>query len=189
MLSSRRRPPESELALEFTRVRDIEYIASARVVLAIARRRGRPVTLRGFCEQHVRLLPYLGIDIDGLARCEPAPEQGMSRCRSTASAFTTSISGCASRRSGAVDPMPDPMEIIHLRREVKTALELAVVALAPEAVVDRLAAAAGVLEAVAELPTEAAPLVALVPRTIQRARAALQEWHEWHDRRAPEGTA
>lgn len=85
--------------------------------------------------------------------------------------------------------MPDPMEIIHLRREVKTALELAVVALAPEAVVDRLAAAAGVLEAVAELPTEAAPLVALVPRTIQRARAALQEWHEWHDRRAPEGTA
>ncbi len=85
--------------------------------------------------------------------------------------------------------MRDPIELVHLRREVKTALELAVVALAPDAVLDRLAVAAGLLEAVSELPVDAAPLVALVPRTIQRARAALREWHEWYERHAPEGAA
>ncbi len=68
-------PPESELVLDFSRVGDVEYIALATVVLALARRRGRKVALRGVCEQHVRLLRYLGIDIDRLARREGASGQ------------------------------------------------------------------------------------------------------------------
>lgn len=72
-------PPESELVLDFSRVRDVEYIALVTVVLAIARRRGRRVALRGLCEQHVRLLRYLGIDVDRLARREERPLEGAER--------------------------------------------------------------------------------------------------------------
>jgi hypothetical protein len=61
-------PPETELVLDFSRVRDLEYMALATVIVAIARRRDRPVALRGLCDQHLRVLRYLGIDIDWLAR-------------------------------------------------------------------------------------------------------------------------
>jgi hypothetical protein len=49
-----------------------------------------------------------------------------------------------------------PMDFSHLRREARTALELAIVALAPSALVDRLATAAGLLEALVELPKDSA---------------------------------
>jgi hypothetical protein len=72
------------------------------------------------------------------------------------------------------------MDLSHLRRESRTALELAVVAMAPSDLVDRLATAAGLLEALVELPTNSAPVVAIVPRVTTRARSALEDWQKWH---------
>ena len=66
--------------------------------------------------------------------------------------------------------MRTPLERRHLRREVKTALELAIVALAPAELLDELASVAGMLEAVSELPEDSPPALALLPRTIERAR-------------------
>jgi hypothetical protein len=60
----------------------------------------------------------------------------------------------------ATDASDTQLDLSHLRRETRTALELAVVAPAPTALVDRLAWAAGLLEAIAELPADAPPVVA-----------------------------
>ncbi len=83
------------------------------------------------------------------------------------------------------------LDLSHLRRESRTALELAVVAMAPTELVDRLAAAAGLLEAVVELPTDSAPVMAIVPRVAIRARTALDDWQKWHqehlEKRFPRG--
>jgi len=67
----------------------------------------------------------------------------------------------------------------HLRREVKTALELAVASMSPTALVDRLAVAAGLLEALAEFPSDAAPVVATAPRAVAIADEALLAWRAW----------
>jgi hypothetical protein len=56
---------------------------------------------------------------------------------------------------------------------------LAIIALAPMELVDRLAAVAGLLEAVDELPSDAPPMLVLVPRLVVRAQAALEEWAQW----------
>ena len=72
------------------------------------------------------------------------------------------------------------MDLRHLRRETRTALELAVVALAPSELIDGLAKSAGLLEAISELPTDSAPVVALVPGLVTSARTALDVWHTWH---------
>ncbi len=72
-----------------------------------------------------------------------------------------------------------PMELSHLRREARTALELAVVAFAPSELVDRLAMVAGIIEAIAGFPPDSAPALALVPATAARARSALDDWREW----------
>jgi hypothetical protein len=74
------------------------------------------------------------------------------------------------------------MDLSHLRREARTALELAVVALVPEDLLNRLAASAGLLEAIAELPTNSPPLVALVPKVVVKAEGALNEWRKWQAR-------
>ena len=71
------------------------------------------------------------------------------------------------------------LDLRHLRRETRTALELAVAAMAPSELVDRLAASAGLLEAVVELPPDSAPVVALIPKLTSRARAALDDWQRW----------
>ncbi|HVO18184.1 MAG TPA: hypothetical protein VMU15_02945 [Anaeromyxobacter sp.] len=81
--------------------------------------------------------------------------------------------------------MIDQMQLVHLRREVKTALELAMVALAPAALLDRLGAAAGLLEAFAELPSDAPPVAALAVRTAKHARLALEDWRRWQAEHAP----
>jgi hypothetical protein len=73
------------------------------------------------------------------------------------------------------------LDLRHLRRDVRTALELAVVALAPGELVDRLAASAGLLEALVDLPTDSAPVIALVPKVVTRTRRALEDWQKWHD--------
>ena len=79
-----------------------------------------------------------------------------------------------------VDQADVRMDLSHLRRESRTALELAVVAMAPSELVDRLAAAAGLLEALVELPTDSAPVIALVPKLVTRTQRALEDWRRWH---------
>lgn len=83
-------------------------------------------------------------------------------------------------QSTAVEQAESQMDLSHLRRESRTALELAIVAMAPSDLVDRLATAAGLLEALGELPPESAPVAAIVPRVVTRARSALEDWQKWH---------
>jgi hypothetical protein len=73
------------------------------------------------------------------------------------------------------------MDLRHLRREARTALELAVVAMAPSELMDRLAMVTGLLEAIEELPTDSAPVLVLVPRVLTSSRAALDDWQKWHE--------
>ena len=71
------------------------------------------------------------------------------------------------------------MELSHLRRDVKTALELALVALAPSELVDELAAVAGLLEAISELPVDGPPSIVLLPKVLARAKSGLDGWQSW----------
>jgi hypothetical protein len=87
-----------------------------------------------------------------------------------------------SRRDIPATPSTTTMDLSHLRREARTALELAVVAMVPEDLLNRLAASAGLLEAIGELPTDSPPLVALVPKLVKKAQAALAEWRKWQER-------
>jgi len=75
------------------------------------------------------------------------------------------------------------MDLSHLRRESRTALELAIVELAPTDLIDRLAVVTGLLEALAELPADSAPAITIGPGTADRARVALKAWHAWADGR------
>jgi hypothetical protein len=75
----------------------------------------------------------------------------------------------------------------HLRREMRTAVELAIAALAPTALVDQLAAVAGILEALDELPTDAAPVRAMTASIVTRAHASLEAWRAWRAARGLEG--
>jgi hypothetical protein len=83
------------------------------------------------------------------------------------------------------------MDLSHLRRESRTALELAVVAMAPSDLVDRLAASAGLLEALVALPMDSAPVIATVPKLVTRTRSALEDWQKWQhehlEKRIPRG--
>ena len=72
-----------------------------------------------------------------------------------------------------------PLDLRHLRRDARTALELAVVAMAPSELVDRLASSAGLLEALVELPADSAPVMALVPRVTTQTRSVLDDWQRW----------
>jgi hypothetical protein len=83
------------------------------------------------------------------------------------------------RRSTAVERAEAQMDLRHLRRESRTALELAVVALAPSDLVDRLATSTGLLEALLELPSDSAQAIALVPQLLARTRTALSDWQTW----------
>ncbi len=74
-----------------------------------------------------------------------------------------------------------PLDVSHLRREARTALELAVAAMAPSEMTDRLATAAGLLEAIGELPQNSPPVLALLPQLVKRSRAALDEWQRWQE--------
>ena len=83
------------------------------------------------------------------------------------------------QRSAEVERAERSLDLSHLRRDARTALELAVVALAPTELIDRLAAAAGLLEALAELPTDSAPVIALLPALVARTRGTLEDWQKW----------
>lgn len=71
------------------------------------------------------------------------------------------------------------LDLSHLRRKARTALELAIVELAPNDLIDRLGLVTGLLEALAELPADSAPAIALGPPTADRARVALKMWRDW----------
>ena len=73
------------------------------------------------------------------------------------------------------------MELRHLEREVKTAVELGIVGLCPPALLERLAALCGLLGAIAELPVDSPPVAVLVPKVVMRANAALREWEAWQE--------
>jgi hypothetical protein len=73
------------------------------------------------------------------------------------------------------------VDLTHLRREIRTAVELSILDFAPGELVDRLAVVAGLLEALAELPADSAPALALAPGTAERARRALADWRAWAD--------
>lgn len=84
--------------------------------------------------------------------------------------------------------MMDPLtELRHVRREVRTALELAIVALAPTDLLEQLAVVTGLLEAFEELPLESAPVAALFSHTLRRAQKSLEAWNHWSDKRAAQG--
>jgi hypothetical protein len=76
-------------------------------------------------------------------------------------------------------PEPTRLDFSHLRRDARTALELAIVQLAPTELIEALALVTGLLEALAELPTDSPPTIALGPPTVERARAALDRWRNW----------
>jgi hypothetical protein len=78
--------------------------------------------------------------------------------------------------SASADPS---LDLSHLRREARTALELAVVGLAPADLIDRLASVAGLLEALVALPQNSTPVIALIPKVSKRAHAALADWDVW----------
>ena len=85
--------------------------------------------------------------------------------------------------------MDGQLELGHLRREIRTALEVAVVALAPFDLIERLAAAAGLLEALVELPSRSPPVLALVPKLTERSNDTLKDWQKWQAERLAKGKA
>ena len=76
-------------------------------------------------------------------------------------------------------------EIRHLLRNVKTSLELAIVARAPTDLLNRLGRVAGLLEAVSQLPTDEGPAQGLTPGLIADGVAAVDAWNKWHRSRTP----
>jgi hypothetical protein len=90
-------------------------------------------------------------------------------------AFLPSRRSANRQRRGA----EEALRVSHLRREVKTALELAVAALAHAEIIDGLATAAGLLEALNEFPPASAPVLATLPRASELAERSLQAWRDW----------
>jgi hypothetical protein len=76
-------------------------------------------------------------------------------------------------------------EIRHVLRSVKTSLELAIVALAPADMLNRLGRVAGLLEALSQLPPDAGAAQALTPGLIADGLAAVDAWDKWHRARTP----
>ncbi len=70
--------------------------------------------------------------------------------------------------------MPTRQELRRLRKEVKAALTLAIAARAPWDTTDLLAAASGMLEALAEVPDHV-----LIPAVLERSRNALKVFRQW----------
>jgi hypothetical protein len=50
---------------------------------------------------------------------------------------------------------------------------------APSDLIERLASAAGLLEAITELPSNSAPVLTLAPQLSMRAKSVLEDWKVW----------
>ena len=75
------------------------------------------------------------------------------------------------------------MNLRHLAREVSTALELALVRLAPNALIEQLASVAGLLSALQELPLDTDSLRVWATEASERGERSLAEWKAWEERR------
>lgn len=78
-----------------------------------------------------------------------------------------------------------PTEIRHLLRTTKTFLELAIMSRAPVALVNRLARASGLLDAITQLPAEASPAREMTAELLVEATAATELWRAWEQTRTP----
>ena len=85
--------------------------------------------------------------------------------------------------------MRDRIQLVHLSREVKTALELALAALAPTRLIEQLAISAGMLEAFSALSVDIRAPHPLLQQTVERADAALADWQRWRTEHPPKATA
>ena len=83
--------------------------------------------------------------------------------------------------------MSNHMELRHLAREVKTALELAIAAQAPSDLADRLAVVTGLLEAITDMTLDVT--LPLVTSTVARANETLAAWRTWKGISASIGSA
>lgn len=81
-------------------------------------------------------------------------------------------------------PIDRQTEIRHLLRNVKTSLELAIVARAPADLLNRLGRVAGLLEAISQLPTDE-PAQALTAGLIADGVAAIDAWRTWQQSHTP----
>lgn len=97
----------------------------------------------------------------------------------------------ARHKASDSDAVAMPTDLGHLRQEGRAALDIAVVALAPPQLIDRLATAVGLLESLGELPADSPPVIAMVPKAVTRAKSSLDDWREWHrrylEKRIPSG--
>ena len=75
------------------------------------------------------------------------------------------------------------MKLRHLQRDLKTALELALVALAPRSLIEGIACAVGLIEALLELPLDSEPLRPWALDALGRAERSLCDWHAWQEAR------
>ncbi len=78
---------------------------------------------------------------------------------------------------------PDLLRLSHLRRELKTSLELALAGMAPNNVTDPIATSVGLLDALSEFPSDAAPVVATLTRALALAEGSLAAFRDWQQRR------
>jgi hypothetical protein len=75
------------------------------------------------------------------------------------------------------------MNLRHLARETSTALELALVRMAPNPLIEKLASVAGLLTALRELPLDTDALRIWATETCERAERVLTEWNAWEEAR------
>jgi hypothetical protein len=80
--------------------------------------------------------------------------------------------------------MTTKLEVTHLTREIKTALELAIAAFAPNEVIDKLAVVAGLLDALDSLALDQNDTPLFVS-AIDRGNIALVSWSRWRAVHSP----
>jgi hypothetical protein len=85
-------------------------------------------------------------------------------------------------REGQIDRQT---ELRHLLRNVKTSLELAILAHAPSDLLNRLGRVAGLLDALSQLPTDEVTAQTLTAGLIADGLAAVEDWNKWHRSRTP----
>jgi hypothetical protein len=77
------------------------------------------------------------------------------------------------------------IEMRHLLRTVKTSLELAIMARAPNDLVNRLARVSGLLDALSQLPAAEGPARDMTATVLADALSATELWRVWERARTP----
>ena len=76
-------------------------------------------------------------------------------------------------------------EMRHLLRTVKTSLELAILARAPNDLVSRLARVSGLLDALSQLSAAEGPARDMTATALADALSAIELWQVWERARTP----